>query len=102
MALINRDAALQEAMRIIKKCHKGHGVELLSYKRNRTIAIIRCSESEVCLRENGYIKEEQTVSLSQLPKILKGCINREFPRSRKVRFFKFASPEELERTRQKI
>lgn len=102
MALINKDAAQREALRIIKKCPPGSGIELLSYKRNRTVALVRLADDSVILRENGHIQDECTIPLSQLPKILKSCINREFPRSRKIRFFKFSGIEDLERTRQKI
>jgi hypothetical protein len=38
----------------------------------------------------------------QLGKELKTMIKREFPRSRKIRVFKFADPQELARERQKI
>ena len=102
MALINKDAALREALRIIEKCREDSGVELLSYKRNRTVALIRRAGSAVSVRENGYLVEECTVCLQELPKLLKSCIHREFPRSRKIRLYKISDPEDLERTRQKI
>jgi hypothetical protein len=102
MALINIDTALTEALRFIKKAPVQGGVELLSYKRNRTVALIRTSIDTVCIREQGYVTEDMTVELSELNKKLKGILKREFPRSRKIRFFKFSSPEELLRLRQKI
>ncbi len=102
MALINIDTALHDAIRIIKKSPLNGGVELLSYKRNRTVAIIRLTDSTVHIHENGYLDEETDVTLNELPKKLKTILKREFPRSRKIRFFKFSSPEELCRIRQKI
>lgn len=102
MSLVNKDSALVEAVRLIKKCAVDSGVELLSYKRNRSISLIRISEQEIMLRESGYISEEQTIEISKLSKILKTCIKREFPRSRKIRFFKLKSAADLTRTRQKI
>lgn len=102
MALVNIDTALRDAVRIISKCPENSGVELLSYKRNRTVALIRLSDSTIHIRENGYIVEESDIDMSELQKKLKTIIKREFPRSRKVRFFKFSSPDELIRIRQKI
>jgi hypothetical protein len=102
MALINIDTTITEALRFIRKSPIKGGVELLSYKRNRTVALIRESQNTVNIREEGYITEETTVEFAELSKTLKGILKREFPRSRKIRFFKFSSPEELLRLRQKI
>ncbi len=102
MALINIDTALTETLRFIKKSPAGGGIELLSYKRNRTVALIRTNKDTVCIREQGYVTEETTEDFSALSKKLKLILKREFPRSRKIRLFKFSSSEELLRLRQKI
>lgn len=102
MALVNIDTALKDAIRLIARCPVNGGVEILSYKRNRTVALIRLSETSVCLREQGYVEEETVTEMSQLSKRLRVIMKREFPRSRKVRLFKFSSPEDLLRIRQKI
>ncbi len=54
---------------------------------------------QVIVRERGYEEREQTVPVSELPRLLKTIIKREFPRSRKVRIQKFFRPEELSRPR---
>lgn len=102
MALVNIDTALTDAIRLIGKSPINGGVEILSYKRNRTIAVIRLSEGRVKVIEKGYTVAESEIDLDQLAKKMKTMIKREFPRSRKVRFYKFTDPAELDRIHQKI
>jgi len=102
MALINKDAVLKDCLRTLKKVKVHEGIELLSYKRNRTIGIIKLSEDRFLVKENGYVIEELVIPLAKLAKILKLKIKREFPRSRKVRLFRFHDPVELDREKQKI
>lgn len=102
MALVNIDTALHDAIRHIQKSPRNGGVEILSYKRNRTVALLRLDEETISVRERGYREEDTEVAMADLSKFLKAVLKREFPRSRKVRFFRFSSPEELHRIRQKI
>ena len=102
MALINIETALRDAIRLIGKAPIDSGIEIMSYKRNRTVALIRLSDHRVLLREQGYVQDDTEVDLEQLSKKLKTVIKREFPRSRKVRFFKLTTVVELDRIHQKI
>ena len=102
MALINIDNVLHEVKRKLKSCAIGGGLELMSYKRNRTIAIVKEEDGRFFVIENGYEKAEQLVVEDELLKKLKPIIKREFPRSRKIRIFKFSTSSELERIHQKI
>ncbi len=102
MALVSIEMVLAELKRYLKVCPKGGGMELMSYKRNRTIAVIKSSEDSLRIIEKGYIVEETTVKSAQLEKKLKKLMKREFPRSRKIRLHKFNHEDELERIHQKI
>lgn len=102
MALINIASILADTLRVLEKTTPPGGVELLSYKRNRSIAIIKRDTNRVLLQERGYQEQEIDIPLPQLGKELKAMIKREFPRSRKVRMIKFQDPKTLERLRQKI
>ncbi|MEN8190228.1 MAG: hypothetical protein ABFS19_10305 [Thermodesulfobacteriota bacterium] len=102
MALINIDSVLRDVIRDIRAIEPPGGIELLSYKRNRTIALIRQQGNGLLLRENGYRKRELQLTLDDFSKPLKKMIKHEFPRSRKVRVMKFSDPEELDRIHQKI
>jgi len=102
MALVNMATLIADCLRLLKKIQPPGGIELLSYKRNRGIAIIKKKNQLLEIREHGY--EEQVLELTpeKLEKELKTMIKREFPRSRKVRLVKCTDPHELERMHQKI
>jgi hypothetical protein len=102
MALVNMATLIADCLRTLKQMQPPGGIELLSYKRNRGIAIIKKDNQLLEIREHGY--EEQVIELTseKLEKELKTMIKREFPRSRKVRLTKFTDPQELERMHQKI
>ncbi len=102
MALVNISSARQQALRILESVTPPGGVELLSYKRNRSVAIIRHQGDRFIIREQGYVVRELEVGRDRLSRLLKTLIKREFPRSRKVRFFRFTHPDQLARKRQKI
>ena len=102
MALVNITSVTATVKRELKKIAAPGGIELLSYKRNRTIAIIKKDNATVEIRERGYEEQDFEISADKLNKELKTLIKREFPRSRKLRLFKFSDPEELARLHQKI
>lgn len=102
MALLNIDTVIRETIRTLKETAIGGGVEIMSYKRNRTVAIIVENDGQLTVREKGYLDDEESIDFNILPKNLKKRIKREFPRSRKLRLVKFTDPSDLERIHQKI
>ncbi len=102
MALVNIGSVRQKTLKILSKTAPPGGVELLSYKRNRAIAIICRPDATFLVKERGYIVQDVVSNELKLSRLLKEMIKREFPRSRKVRVMKFSDPEELDRVRQKI
>lgn len=102
MALINRDTTLNRVRKTLNKIEPPAGVEILSYKRNRGVAILRLGEDKYFVRQKGYEEAEYTVGGEELAKILKLIIKLEFPRSRKLRIYALAGPEELDGKRKKL
>lgn len=96
MSLVNIDSVHRQVLQILSRTEPPAGIELMSYKRNRSVSVSVLSEQEVIVRERGYEELEFTISRNELPKILKTMIKREFPRSRKVRINKFSDPAELD------
>lgn len=102
MALVNIDSVLRTLLQKLNKLNPPQGIELLSYKRNRSIAVLLLDENNILVRERGYRDEEQIIEKSLLPNYMKKLIKYEFPRSRKVRLYQVESPLELEKTRKKL
>jgi len=102
MALVNIDSVLRNLLQKLKKLNPPQGIELLSYKRNRSIAVLLLDENKILVRERGYRDEEQIIEKSLLSNYMKKLIKYEFHRSRKVRLYQVDSPLELEKTRKKL
>lgn len=92
MALINIQSAIKQVQQIVRKLEPPAGVEILTYKRNRGITIIKIDEETLSVQERGYEENTFQVSMSGLGKLLKTISKREFPRSRKVRVYQLDSP----------
>ncbi len=98
MALISIESLRPHVLRLLAKVDPPAGVELLSFKRDRRVAVFRLPEERYLLVEQGFTRQECSVDASGLSRLLKATIKREFPRSHKVRVFKISSPEELIKT----
>ena len=102
MALVNIDSVLRNLLQKLKKLDPPQGIELLSYKRNRSIAVLLLDDGKILVRERGYRDNEQIIDKSLLSKHIKSLIKYEFPRSRKVRMYQVDDPLELEKVRKKL
>ena len=102
MALVNIEQIVKKALQSLSKLEPPQGVELLSYKRNRGVFLLLEPNHTVVVRERGYLEEESAVPLAELEKLLKTIVKREFPRSRKVRMYQLAGPEDLDQERKKL
>ena len=102
MALVNIDSVLRNLLQKLEKLKPPQSIELLSYKRNRSIAVLLLDDDKILVRERGYRDEEQVVEKSLLSKHLKSLIKYEFPRSRKVRMCQVDNPLDLEKVRKKL
>jgi hypothetical protein len=102
MALVNIDSVIRTLMQKLEKMSPPQGIELLSYKRNRSIAVLLLDDTAVLVRERGYREAEQVLEKEGLQRHLKALVKYEFPRSRKVRLYQIDRPEELESVRKKL
>ncbi|NOX21062.1 MAG: hypothetical protein GXO99_07380 [Nitrospirae bacterium] len=102
MALINRDAAQKKIVELIKKLSPGEAIEVLSYKRNRRVIIIKQTDDTLCIKEQGYFEKEIIVDSNRLHSLLKGLFRVEFPRSRKLRVYRLKNNEHPERPLKKL
>ncbi len=102
MSLVDVQSALKVTLQLLAKIDPPGGIELLSYKRNRTITVLILPDSQVMIRERGYMNQTLTVPFSSAAKNVKQMMKREFPRSRKVRLYKIGHPDEIDRERNRI
>jgi len=102
MALVNIDSVIRTLLQKLDKLSPPQGIELLSYKRNRSVAVLLLNDSTVLIRERGYREAEQVLGKNGLQKHLKTLIKYEFPRSRKIRLYQIDHPGELDRERKKL
>ncbi|MFP3983655.1 MAG: hypothetical protein ACLFV2_08215 [Desulfurivibrionaceae bacterium] len=102
MALVNIDNISKQAGRRLKKLTPPAGIEILTYKRNRGLSILKQEDGTLAVRERGYETNHFTVTMEELPKLIKSIAKREFPRSRKVRFYQLEGPEEEGREKKKL
>jgi len=102
MALINIDTAIKRSLQMLGKLSPPQGVEILTYKRNRGVSILKQDEKILHVRERGYEENEYSVTRDDLPRLLKSIAKREFPRSRKVRIYQLSGPEEQGQDRKKL
>ena len=102
MALVNVESALRRVLEIMKKRPVGAGVEVLTYKRNRGLSIIKESFGIYRVRERGYVCEEIVVREAELPRLIRSILKRECPRSRKVRIYTVDGKADLEHPRKRL
>lgn len=102
MALVNIDSVIRTLLPKLEKLSPPQGIELLSYKRNRSIAVLLLGDNTFLVRERGYREEEQVVEKNWLHKYLKSLIKYEFPRSRKIRLYQINTPKDLEKPWKKL
>ncbi len=102
MALVNIDSVIRSLMQKLERLNPPEGIELLSYKRNRSIAVLLLPDNTFLVRERGYREDEQVIDKAGLQKHLKSLIKYEFPRSRKIRLYQIDNPMDLEKPRKKL
>lgn len=102
MPLVNIDSVIRNLLQKLEKLNPPQGIELLSYKRNRSIAVLLLGDNRFLVRERGYREDEQTLGKADLQRHLKVLIKYEFPRSRKIRLYQIDNPQELEKARKKL
>lgn len=100
MALVPLESLRPHVLRLLAKADPPFGLELLSFKRDRSVAVFRLSDERYLLVEHGFIRQECIVEAAGLPRLLKVVLKREFPRSHKVRLVKISVPNELLQTHQ--
>lgn len=85
--MIDKASAIETIMRKLKKIQIGCGLDLRTYKRDRSVIITRTGGDSFSVIEDVFFKENYSTDFKGLKKIIKKLLKREFPRSNKIRVY---------------
>ncbi len=92
--MLDKSAVIQAVQNKLDKLPCGHALDLRTYKRNRSVIILKQTEDAYRFIENGFSQERFTVPASKVKKTLQKLLKKEFPRSRKVRLYELGHWDE--------
>ena len=82
--MLDKVTAVHEVLRRLQKMNTGDALQLLTWKRDRSLLLLKEGD-EVVVYERGFEDNEFRVDVSKMKKLLKTLLKREFPRSHKIR-----------------
>ncbi|UCD31273.1 MAG: hypothetical protein JSV38_10755 [Desulfobacterales bacterium] len=85
--MIDKTKIIDTVCERLEKLPVGHYIDLKTYKRNRTVIIVKKDENKLLVIEDGYHKDRFVIKPGKLKKLLKTLLKKEFPRSRKIRLY---------------
>ncbi|MBG0789467.1 MAG: hypothetical protein H0S80_03100 [Desulfovibrionaceae bacterium] len=83
--MIDIAGAVPAILSRLKKLPAGRGLELLTFKRDRGLRVVKTGEDAFTATEFGFRAETVRADLKGMKRVLKTVLKREFPRSNKVR-----------------
>lgn len=102
--MIDKTKIIETVIERLRKLPMGHYLDIRTYKRNRSVIIVRQDQDELLVIQNGYDYNKYEIRINDLKKLLKTLLKKEFPRSNKVRLYTMAQYDEKEarNTKRKI
>lgn len=85
--MLDKSALIPALRARIAKLPVGHAIDLRTYKRDRSVVIVKLTAEQLLIIEDGFEQNEYRIEKGGLQKILKTLLKREFPRSNKVRLY---------------
>jgi hypothetical protein len=92
--MLDKSAVVQAILNKLDKMPCGHALDLRTYKRNRSVIILKQTQDDYLIIENGFSQERFIISADKLKKTLQKLLKKEFPRSRKVRVYDLGAWDE--------
>jgi hypothetical protein len=102
--MIDKDKIIETVIEKLENLPLEHYLDLRTYKRNRSVAIVKKSEDDFLIIEDGYFHKRYHLRLDKLKKTLKALLRKEFPRSHKIRLYVMGryNKEETKDSKRKI
>lgn len=88
--MIDKAGAIPTILSMLKKLENGNGLDLRTFKRDRSVTIVRIGENSFSINEKGFETQSFETNLKGMRKLLKTLLKREFPRSNKIRVYKIS------------
>ncbi len=85
--MIDMAGAIPAILTKAKKLPVGHGLDLRTFKRDRSVTIRKTGEDSFEVIETGYDHNRFQSDHKGLKRLLKTLLKREFPRSNKIRVY---------------
>jgi hypothetical protein len=85
--MIDKTKIIDAVTERLKNLPTGHYLDLRTYKRNRSILIVKMDEDDLLIIEDGFFKERFRINSDKLRKLLSALLRKEFPRSHKIRLY---------------
>ena len=85
--MIDKDVFIETLLNRVRKLPVGHYLDMRTYKRNRSVLLIREGEDEYLVIEDGFFHDKFRITFDEISRIFKKILKREFPRSHKIRLY---------------
>lgn len=85
--MIDKTQIIDTVTERLKKLPIGHYLDMRTYKRNRSVIIVKMGEDDLLIIEDGFFKERFRINSDKLRKLLAVLLRKEFPRSHKIRLY---------------
>lgn len=92
--MIAREQLIPNLIQRCKRLAIGDYIEVASYKRDRSLLIVRLDADQLRLIERGFEEQTLEVGEDELRHALRPLIKREFPRSHKLRLYAMGAYDE--------
>ena len=101
--MLDKSSVVRVVLERLKKLPTGHYLDLRTYKRDRSVLIVKRGEEDLLVVEDGFYKDSFTVDIAKLKGLLKSLLKKEFPRSNKVRIYMMGeySPDRVAEVKRK-
>ena len=100
--MIDKTQIIEAVTKSLKKLPIGHYLDLRTYKRNRSVIIIKMTDDDLLVIEDGFFKERFRINSDKLKKLLTTLLKKEFPRSHIIRLYIMGKFTEEEAPTRKI
>ncbi len=90
----DKASIIPHVMERLDKLEKGQCLDMRTFKRNRSVAIICTGKDNFTVMERGFHEETwEDLTAEKIKRLLKTLLKREFPRSNKIRLYMLDSFE---------